>query len=208
MVITEVIELSKSRSKVYLDGEFAFVLYKGELSRYKIKEKAELDEDTFYKIKNDIIIKRAKKRTLHLLEQMNRSEQQIRLKLKQSYYTEDVIEMAINYAKDFGYIKDELYAQNLVQWKQGSKSKKEIYFTLLQKGIQKETAQEVLEQAYEHTSEEEAILKLIRKKGYDLNTLEKDQLRKLNGFLMRKGFGYDQIRNVLEKEVKHLSDIR
>lgn len=37
MLVTQVTELSKSRSKVYIDQEFAFVLYKGELRLYHIK---------------------------------------------------------------------------------------------------------------------------------------------------------------------------
>ena len=37
-----VVELDKKRSKVFLDGEFAFVLYKGELRDYKIKVGNEL----------------------------------------------------------------------------------------------------------------------------------------------------------------------
>ena len=31
-IITAIEELDKKRCKIYLDGEFAFVLYKGELS--------------------------------------------------------------------------------------------------------------------------------------------------------------------------------
>ena len=42
MLVTQVTELSKSRSKVYIDQEFAFVLYKGELRLYHIKEGEEL----------------------------------------------------------------------------------------------------------------------------------------------------------------------
>ena len=34
--VTKIEDLDKKRSKVYLDEEFAFVLYKGELSQYHI----------------------------------------------------------------------------------------------------------------------------------------------------------------------------
>lgn len=43
MKVTGVEELSKSRSKVFIDGEPAFVLYRGELRTYGIKEGAELE---------------------------------------------------------------------------------------------------------------------------------------------------------------------
>ena len=36
--ITEIVPLDKKRSKVYLDHEFAFVLYKGELHSLKLSE--------------------------------------------------------------------------------------------------------------------------------------------------------------------------
>ena len=47
MLVTQVTELSKSRSKVYIDQEFAFVLYKGELRLYHIKESEELRPEDY-----------------------------------------------------------------------------------------------------------------------------------------------------------------
>lgn len=47
MLVTQVTELSKSRSKVYIDQEFAFVLYKGELRLYHIKEGEPLKEEDY-----------------------------------------------------------------------------------------------------------------------------------------------------------------
>ena len=36
MTVTRIEAVTKTKYKVYLDGKFAFVLYKGELSRYGI----------------------------------------------------------------------------------------------------------------------------------------------------------------------------
>ena len=47
MLVTQVTELSKSRSKVYIDQKFAFVLYKGELRLYHIKEGEELRTEDY-----------------------------------------------------------------------------------------------------------------------------------------------------------------
>ena len=41
MTVTKTEAVTKTRYKVYIDGQFAFVLYKGELSRYHVKEGAE-----------------------------------------------------------------------------------------------------------------------------------------------------------------------
>ena len=37
MLITQIEELSKSRSRIFIDEEFAFVLYKGELRSFRIR---------------------------------------------------------------------------------------------------------------------------------------------------------------------------
>mgnify|MGYP007008335529 CR=1 FL=1 len=38
MIVTRVEAVTKTKYKVYVDGQFAFILYKGELSRYHIAE--------------------------------------------------------------------------------------------------------------------------------------------------------------------------
>ena len=55
MLVTQVTELSKSRSKVYIDQEFAFVLYKGELRLYHIKESEELRPEDYRTITAGIL---------------------------------------------------------------------------------------------------------------------------------------------------------
>ena len=78
MVVTKVEMLTKIKYKVYLDEEFAFVLYKGELSHYRIVEGTLLEEDTVQEILQKVICKRAKLRAMHLLEDMDRSESALR----------------------------------------------------------------------------------------------------------------------------------
>ena len=64
MTVTKIEELTKAKSKVELDGEFAFVLYKKELSRFGIREDEELPEETYQQIRKDVILKRAKLREI------------------------------------------------------------------------------------------------------------------------------------------------
>ena len=47
MQITDIKSVSKTKFKVYLDGQFAFTLYKGELFRYRIQEDGELSEEVY-----------------------------------------------------------------------------------------------------------------------------------------------------------------
>ena len=51
MQITDIKSVSKTKFKVYLDGQFAFTLYKGELFRYRIQEDGELSEEVYQEIR-------------------------------------------------------------------------------------------------------------------------------------------------------------
>ena len=198
MQVTKVEALTKTKWKVELDGQFAFVLYKKEISRFGIEVNAELSEELYEQIKKNVVLKRAKLRAMHLLTDMARTESQLRDKLKRNMYPEDVISQAIAYVKSFGYINDEAYIENFIQSKRETKSRKEIYALLLGKGVSSEQIDLVFEQCYEKNTEQEAISHLIRKRNVDILHVSEQELRKLYGYLARKGFQYDDIRQVIQ----------
>lgn len=198
MYVTKIEPVTKAKYKVFLDEQFAFVLYKGELSRYKIQEEAQLSEETIKEIKKEILEKRAKLRAMHLLERMDRTEAELYTKLKRDLYPEDIIEIAMQYVKSFGYIGDKGYARRFVESRQGSKSKLEIKMSLLQKGISKEIVSEVLEAYYDGQDESMAIQRLLDKKRFSAETATEEGKRKIYGYLMRKGFSYEEIRRVIK----------
>ena len=126
MQVTKVESLTKTKWKVELDGQFAFVLYKKEILQFGIEVNGELSEELYEQIKKDVVLKRAKFRAMHLLTDMARTESQLRDKLKRNMYPEDVISQAIAYVKSFGYINEETYIENFIQSTRETKSRKEI----------------------------------------------------------------------------------
>lgn len=198
MQVTRLEPVTKTKFKVYLDEQFAFVLYKGELSRYGIKEESELSQEVVEKIKEEVLLKRSRLRAMHLLEHMDRTEQQLRNKLKQDLYPEDIIDSAMQYVKSFGYIGDEGYARRYISSRQNAKSKKEITVELRQKGVSQEIIQEALQECYEERDELDAIHKLVEKKHFDAENATDKEKKKMYGYLLRKGFKYDDIRQVIQ----------
>ena len=97
MQITDIKSVSKTKFKVYLDGQFAFTLYKGELFRYRIQEDSELSEEVYQEIREKVVLKRAKLRAMHLLNDMDRTESQLRTKLLNGDYPADIADEAIAY---------------------------------------------------------------------------------------------------------------
>ena len=94
MVVTKIEELDKKRVKVYIDDEFAFVVYKGELRLYGLKEKEEVDAKVYNDLMSEVLPKRAKLRCMNLLKSKSYTERQLRDKLKQGEYTQELIEIA------------------------------------------------------------------------------------------------------------------
>lgn len=198
MTVTKIEPVTKTRYKVYVDGQFAFVLYKGELSRYHIAEDSELEEETYQSIRKEIILKRAKLRAMHLLNDMGRTESQLRTKLLQNDYPSDIVEEAIAYVKSFGYINDAEYARNFIENRKEKKSKKEICAALCQKGLQKDLIETALEESYANDDSIAAIEAIVRKKKFDSKSTDYREMQKMMGYLVRKGFRYDDIRQVIQ----------
>lgn len=201
MIVTKVEPVSKNRYKVEVDGEFAFVLYRRELSHYQIREECEVSEESFEQIKKEVIIKRAKLRAMHLLNDMDRTESQLRTKLRQSCYTEDVVEATLAYVKSFGYIDDLDYAKRYIQNRQNQKSKRELYAQLVGKGIERELIELAMEECYTGEDDEiEAIRRLAAKRKYHFRDATREEQQKQMAYFMRKGFSYENIRRALEAE--------
>lgn len=199
MIVTKVEAITKTKFRVELDNEFAFVLYKGELKRFGIQEDAKVADEVYEKIRKEVILKRAKLRALHLLTDMARTEKKLREKLRQNQYPEEIVDEAIEYVRSFGYLDDERYAENYIESKKNSKSRKEIYAALLQRGVPSEYIDRAFEECYPQEGETDAIRKLIAKKNVDVLHASEEELHKLYGYLARKGFRYEEIRRVIEE---------
>ena len=200
MTVTKIEPLTKIKFKVYLDGSFAFILYKGELSRFGIAAGEEIPEETVETIRRDVVFKRAKLRAMHLLEDMDRTEAGLREKLIKGLYPEDAAEEAVRYVKSFGYLDDSRYAENFVRSRKDRKSRREIQAALLRKGISADRIEAALEACYseEENGEEETVRKLLEKKKFSPEDPDEAQIRKIYAYLARKGFRYDTIRQVIQ----------
>ena len=197
MEVLSLVKLTKGRAKICLAGGADFVLYKKEYESYGIEEGAELSEADYQQILTDIIIPRCKKRALHLLEKQDRSEKNLRDKLREGGYSEDVIDIAIDYINNFGYLDDARMAASHVRFYQDSRSRMRIKQDLLGKGISSDVIERVLEEEYT-ADEGELIESLLAKKHYDKENATYEERAKMYRFLASRGFSSDSINRVLK----------
>ena len=200
MKITAIEELSKARSRVWIDGELAFVLYKGELRLYRIREGEEISEETLKTIRQEVLPKRAKLRAMNLLKSREYTTKQLHDKLKQGGYPEDIITLALDYVASYHYTDDLRYAVSYMQSHETDKSRRRIEQDLMRKGIGKET----LEKAWQtwearggEQDEQQMISELLEKRGYCPREADLREKQRLYGFLMRRGFSGEQVRKAL-----------
>ena len=203
MQITQIIELSKTRSKVYIDQEFAFVLYKGELRLYHIREGEELSDKDYRQIMQEVLPKRAKLRAMNLLKSREYTREQLRNKLAQGFYPKEIIEEALDYVASFRYIDDLRYATGFITYHEASKSRRRMEQDLQKKGIPKD----VIEKAWQTweanggvLDEQEMIQKLLEKKHYNAESADYKEQQKIFAYLMRKGFAGEQIRKAMKSD--------
>ena len=200
MKVTQVVELSKSRSKVYIEQEFAFVLYKGELRLYHVKEGEELSEEDFRAITEELLPRRAKRRAMNLLTKRDYTTAQLRKKLAEGFYPQESIDQAISYVESFHYTDDLRYATDYITYHEQSKSRQRILQDLTAKGI----SAEILEKAWNQWEEQGGlqdesamVKKLLEKKQYDPMQTDYKERQRIYGWLMRKGFPTDVIQKAL-----------
>ena len=200
MIITDIQEFDKKRCKVYIDGEYAFVLYKGELRDYAIRSGCEISDESYSDIMGTLLPKRCKLRAMNLLQKKDYTEKQLRDKLKEGLYPSEVVDEAIDYVKSFRYLDDERFARDYISYHMSTRSRNRIIRDLTGKGISKELLLPIMEELYTETDdvELEQIKKLLVKKHYDKEQTDYKEKQKLMAFLLRKGFGMSDIRKALD----------
>lgn len=81
MLVTEISDISKKQSRIHVDHDISFVLYKGELRQYGIVEGEELPQETYHKLLEELPPRRARLRAMNLLQIRDYTEKQLRDKL-------------------------------------------------------------------------------------------------------------------------------
>lgn len=196
MIVNSLIKLNKGKTKICLDNGTDFCLYKNECDKYDIEEGAELSDITYDAIKRDILIPRCKKRGLHLLEKQDRTENNLRDKLREGGYPSDVIDIAISYINDFGYIDDERMARSHIRFYQTSRSKQRIRQDLMNKGVAPDVIDICIDEEYEN-DEIDLINALLEKKNYDKENATYEERGKIYRFLAGRGFSVESINRAL-----------
>lgn len=201
--IREIENLGKGKWCISFDTGERCLVYGSEIRGLKLEKENYISEEQYHFLLHEIVGKRAKKRALHLLERMDRTEQQLREKLIASEYPQRCVDDAINYVKSFHYLDDVRYAENYTRYSKEKLSRQQIKQKLMSKGVSKEIILKAVEDEYD-AEESVHIRRLLEKKHYNGDTCDEGEFRRVYQYLLRRGFRSNDILKEM-KSMKELS---
>lgn len=196
MLVKQIVRCGKSRSIVKLESGLSFPLYSSELNKFDTKEGEDLSDGSLEIIMTQILPSRCIKRAMNLLQKKSYSEGELRNKLTEGGYPDNVADKAIEYVRSFGYIDDVRYAADYIRYHSSQgRGKSRIRMELRGKGISDDS----FEKAWNETEElgliagtDEQICGLLAKKHFSPD-MERADWDKIAAFIMRRGYSPEDI---------------
>lgn len=152
----------------------------------------------------DEILKRGKKRAMHLLEKKDYSRKELKDKLTKGEYPEDIQEEIFAYLDSFHYLDDYRVACGFIRNRKDNKSKRELVYLLKQKGIPEDDIEHAMADCYiteNGESQEDLAIKRQLQKYHitedQISEIAYEEKQKIAAKLYRKGFSGERIRNAL-----------
>ena len=195
--IEKIIPYGKTRYKVLLSEGLVLIFYSSELKKLRLTEGGEISEAMYAEDILPVLSVRARERLVHILESSDKTEAELRRKLKESSYTQDAIDYAIEYCKAHNYIDDRRYAENYINYKAQNKSEKLIRQELMKRGISRDIIDELMAEAT--IDEASQIVEELKKRHYSPDMDDKEKQR-IVGALARKGYSWNEISSAMKIE--------
>lgn len=216
MKITAIVPDGKTRSKIYLDGEYAGVLWNRELAGCRLTEERELTDAEWREVVETAILPRGRKKALDLLRVQDRCRKELEDKLLASGYTPEQVSGILQYVEQFPYLDDVRYALHYFCSAGKRKSFRQMQYELRGKGVserdiseaygryllQQQEEQEETDPQEEPYGQRDAEKNAIRgqvEKKFRNRCPEAEDWERLYAGLVRKGFRGEDILEVFRE---------
>ena len=202
----QVVNINYSKSKevfeVVFEDETKLLLNYNIFEKYKVSVDMDFSENEILEMKYFSDIERAKSRAMNYISGKLKTKYEVRLKLKENGFAEDVIDEVLDILEKEEYLNDKVYCEIFIEDKKklNGYGKNKIKSLLIQKGISKNIFEDFLNE-FEYDEEFDNALKMGIKK-LELLSNEEDNFKKkqnIINYLTYRGFGFDVINDVLKE---------
>ena len=209
-----------SHQQLFLDGAPFVVIHASLVEKFGLRIGLEIEAEAIEKIIAADEVMRAKNRALRLLREekdntttdapedsspalkpKTYTKSEMERQLEREGFSSGAIETSIEELIRSGHIRDRKFAENWIARRQKSnpRGKTLLKHELVDKGIDRETAEQVIA-TVETEDETKVALEIAQKRAKQYKRLPTHVAkRRLYGFLARRGFGSDVVRQVLEQ---------
>lgn len=189
VIHTEMINTKKTR--ITFENGVECICYRSEIRKFDLYEGEDITDEVYEELMKDYIEKRAKKKAMDLLIRSDKTEKELRDKLKRECFPEFIINNTIDFLDSYHYINEDNYLENYIRYHGKGKSRILLVQELKKKGFDSEKIGYYLEEYYD---EKEELKALIQKKAPNLEQMTEEEKEKLLKQLYRKGFSISDIR--------------
>ncbi len=199
MTVTAVEPRRKSLSALFIDGEYAMKLDTQTLLENRITAGVEIDDEDLHRLIELSNLRRAKEKALWLISYRDHSSKELYDKLRRDY-SEESAQKALQRMQELGLINDAAFAKRYAaELHSKHQSPSTIRYKLIEKGIDRDTADEIVDSLEIDPIEE--IATLVEKK-YARNLHDEKGIRRTVAALQRAGYRFSDIKSVLSSYIQ------
>lgn len=189
---------NENRLLIYVDGKYSFPINMDDYLRYSLYENDEISDSEIERIKDEVVYRSAKAAAIKFMSLHVRSGGEVRKKLKNDGYGDNISESVIDELTAMGYINDRIYAGKFIfdRYKLKPVSKRFLKIELLQKDVDAFIIDEALEEI--QTDDISIGVGLVRKKYGKYDLKDEKVIKRIYSFLQHRGFNYEDIGDIIE----------
>lgn len=189
----ESVKYYKNSATIVADGQEYPKLPLSEIIRFGIKQDTIIEDTYFKEFLTQCDRTAAKDYLFGLLSRGAKTEKEARIKLYQKGFRKDSVANALQLAKQYKYISDDIYADSFIQTNKHSKGAYRLKYELKQKGV----PDDIIQEATLDIDEKEAAHNVGAKLASGKDLTDTKVRERLIRQLASRGFSYDTIKTVL-----------
>lgn len=197
----EIQKKNKNRVNVYIDDEYSFACDAELIYKQGLHKDNEINLNSIKGIIYEDDIIKCKNLAIRILERSYKTEKEIKDKLIDKGFSEQIILEVSKVLKKYDLLNDDKYTDMYIKDRIKNQGRNKIKYSLIKKGISEDLIEEKLEKLNCDDEKNTAYI-LGKKKYYILIKREKDKLKlsqKLFRFLMGKGYNYEYTSEVVKR---------
>ena len=200
----EIQKKNKARYSLYADDVFLFGISEDTLIHFGISKGKDYSDDQLKEIQRFEQVSQCLHQSYRYLQRRAHLRNELRTKLRQKQYSDDIIDQTLEILRQKKYLDDEVFIRQFITEAISLKKMGPLLIRqkLLARGAARQKVDDALRVSYTEENQMQNAASLAAKKRKSLRADKKKLKQKLFSYLRQKGYASDVIVLVLENVAK------